>query len=202
MQEGEADMANTAQNLTTGLAFTVTLSTTIQAVAAEDRQATLILHVEDYARIHGADRSLAEAEVTRIYGSAGVRTVWTTGHENANVAGLHVRVILFSRDVAVGEFVSERVPDSVLGLAARGARRAYIFTHRIANLALQHGDDFRQVLGRVIAHEVGHLVLPEYSHSDSGIMRANVGVRSKSDREFTTEQAAVIRSILVAATRP
>jgi hypothetical protein len=33
-------------------------------------------------------------------------------------------------------------------------------------------------------------------------MRANVGVRSKSDRDFTTEQAAVIRSILLAAPRP
>jgi hypothetical protein len=195
-------MANKARNVRTGLAVTVTLFTAVQTLAAEDRQATLILHVEDYARIPGANRSLAEAEVTRIYASAGVRIVWAAGNENANVPGLHVRVILFSRDVAIEEFVSERVPDSVLGLAARTAGRAYIFTHRIANLALQHGDDFRLVLGRVIAHEVGHLVLPEHSHSDQGIMRANVGVRSKSDRDFTTEQAAVIRSILLAAPRP
>ncbi len=195
-------MANKARSFRTGLAVTITLFTAVQTFAAGDRQATLILHVEDYARIPAADRSLAEAEVTRIYATAGVRTIWATGNENANVPGLHVRVILFSRDVAIGEFVSERVPDSVLGLAARAAGRAYIFTHRIANLALQQGDDFRLVLGRVIAHEVGHLVLPEYSHSDQGIMRANVGVRSKSDREFTTEQAAVIRSILLAAPLP
>jgi hypothetical protein len=43
-----------------------------------------------------------------------------------------------------------------------------------------HGDDFRQVLGRVIAHEVGHLVLPVYSHSDQGIMRADVGFAPKA----------------------
>jgi hypothetical protein len=195
-------MANKRRSFRTGLSVAVTLFTAVQTLGAQDRQATLIFHVEDYARVPGADRSLAEAEATRIYALAGVRTVWAAGNENANVPGLHVRVILFSRDVAIGKFVSERVPDSVLGLAARAAGRAYIFTHRIANLALQHGDDFRLVLGRVIAHEVGHLVLPEYSHSDQGIMRANVGVRSNSHREFTTEQAAVIRSILLAAPRP
>ena len=55
------------------------------------------------------------------------------------------------------------------GQAAREAGYAYIFTHRILNLAVRHGEDFRRVLGRVIAHEVGHLVLPLDSHADSGI---------------------------------
>ena len=192
-------MANTAQNLTTGLAFTVTLFTTIQAVAAEDRPVTLVLHVEDYARVPAADRSAAQAEVTRIYAAAGVRTVWATGNDYSDAPGLHLRVILFSRDVAMPAIRAEAVPGSVLGLAVREAGRAYILTHRIANLAQRHGDEFRWLLGRVLAHEVGHLVLPDHSHSDQGIMRANVGVRSKSDREFTTEQAVVIRSILSAA---
>ena len=140
--------------------------------------------------------------MTRIYATAGVHTVWATGNEHADAPGLHVRVILFSRDLAEEKIRSEAVPGSVLGLASRGAGRAYIFTHRIANLALRHGDDFRRVLGRVIAHEVGHLVLPVNSHSDQGIMRANVGVRSKSDRDFTTEQGIAIRSMLLAASRP
>jgi hypothetical protein len=163
---------------------------------------TLVLRVEDYARIPAADRASAEAKVTRIYATAGVRIVWATGNELTDAVGLHLRVILFSRDVAMRELLSEPVPDSVLGVASRGAGRAYIFTHRIRNLALRHGDDFRRVLGRVIAHEVGHLVLPAYSHSDEGIMRANFGVRSKSALDFTPEQAVVIRSILLAASRP
>ena len=33
-------------------------------------------------------------------------------------------------------------------------------------------------------------------------MRANVGVRSKTDRDFTTEQSIAIRSMLLAASRP
>jgi hypothetical protein len=53
-----------------------------------------------------------------------------------------------------------------------------------------------------MAHEVGHLVLPVYSHSDEGLMRAHIGVRSTSGRNFTTEQAAAIRSMLLAESRP
>ena len=195
-------MANKARNFTIGFAASVTLFTPIQTLAAGDQQVTLVLHVEDHARIPAADQSLAQAEVTRIYATAGVHTVWATGNEHADAPGLHVRVILFARDLAEGKILAERVPNSVLGLAARDAKRAYILTHRIANLAHRHGDDFRRVLGRVMAHEVGHLVLPAYSHSEQGIMRANVGVRSKSGLDFTTEQAVAIRSMLASASRP
>lgn len=107
-------------------------------------------------------------------------------------------MILFSRDIPMREILAESVPGSVLGLAVRNARRAYIFTHRIAQLALRHGDDFRGTLGRVMAHEVGHLVLPFYSHSDHGIMSANFGVRSMSDRDFSSEQVVAVRSTILA----
>ena len=194
-------MTNRVRHLMTGVAFTVTLASAGQAFAAEDRQVTIVLHVENYAHLPPSDRLPAEAEVTRIYATAGIRTVWATGNEHADAPGLHVRVILFSHDIAMRELLAEPVPDSVLGLAAREAGRAYIFTRRIANLALRHGDDFRRVLGRVMAHEVGHLVLPVYSHADQGIMRANVGADSKSARDFTTEQGVAMRSTLLAASR-
>jgi hypothetical protein len=191
-------LANTARHVMTGLALTVTLFTANQTLAAEEGQVTIVLHVEDHARISAADRTLVEAEVTRIYAAAGVRTVWATGNEHADAAGLHVRMILISRDIAM------HAPKSVLGLAVREARRAYIFTHRIANLVRRHDDDFRGILGRIMAHEVGHLVLPVYRHSDEGLMRAhiNIGVRSKGGRDFTTEQGVAIRSLLLAASRP
>jgi hypothetical protein len=113
-----------------------------------------------------------------------------------------VRVQLLSSDMAMQKIRAEGLADTVFGRAAREAGRAYIFTHRIANVALRHSDDFRRLLGRVMAHEVGHLVLPIDSHADRGIMRANLGVRSKSADDFTTEQGVAIRSILLAASRP
>jgi hypothetical protein len=195
-------MANAARHLISGFAFMVTLFSAMQTLAFGDGQPTIVLHVFDYARISPADRSGAETEVTRIYAAAGVRTVWATGDEHADAPGLHVRVLLFSSDVVIRELRPESLPDNLLGLAARESGRAYIFIHRIATLALQRGDDFRLAFGRVMAHEVGHLLLPSDSHSDRGIMRAYVSVRSKDGRDFTTEQGVVIRAMLVAASRP
>ena len=200
MQEGDTDMTNTARDVITGLALTVTMFTAGQALAAED-EARIVIHVDNYARILRADRGAAEDEVTRIYAKAGVHIVWATANDKAVAPGLHVRVQLLPTDMAMRWIRTERLDDTVLGRAARGAGYAYIFTHRIASLALRHSDDFRRLLGLVIAHEVGHLVLPIYSHSDNSIMRANIGVRSKSFQDFTPEQAVTIRSMLLAASR-
>ncbi len=194
-------MTNTARNLMTGLAFTVILGTSGQVFAAEDGQVTIVLHLDNYARVSPADRSAAAAEVARIYATAGVNTVWATGDDHADGPGLHVRVQLLSRAMALRKIKRERLADTVAGEAAREAGYAYIFTHRILNLAVRQGEDFRRVLGRVIAHEVGHLLLPPYSHADRGIMRANTGVRSNGSYYFTTEQGVAIRSMLLAASR-
>ena len=194
-------MTNTPRSLMTGLAFTVALGAAGQAFAAEVGQVTIVLHVENYARVSPADRSAAEAEVTRIYAEAGVRTVWATGEDEADVPGLHVRLQFLSRDMAMQKIRRERLADTVVGQAARGAGRAYIFIHKILNLAVRQGEDFRRALGRVIAHEVGHLLLPPHSHADAGIMRANTGVRSNGSYYFTTEQGVAIRSMLLAASR-
>jgi hypothetical protein len=47
------------------------------------------------------------------------------------------------------------------------------------------------VLGRVLAHEVGHLLLP-VGHSKTGIMRATVDLTITPQR-FTPEQIRLIR---------
>src|SRR5688572_6712745 len=164
-------MAKIARNAVTGLAFTVTAFIGGPALASEDRPMRIVIHVDNYARIPDADRSAAQDAVTRIYAKAGVRLAWVTGHDQTDAPGLHVRVQLLPADMAMKKIRTERLDNSVLGQAARGAGRAFIFTHRIASIALRHRDDFRRLLGVVMAHELGHLVLPFYGHSDRGIMR-------------------------------
>jgi len=195
-------MANITRYLVTGLAATISLVAAGQALAAEDGQARIVIHVDNYAGISRADRSPAESEVTRILATAGVRAVWAREGDRADASGLHVRVQLLSREMAMQKIETEGLADTVFGRSARDAGRAYIFTHRIAKVPVQKSDDFRRLLGRVIAHEVGHLVLPGHSHSLRGIMRADLGVRSNSGYHFTTEQGVAIRARLAAASSP
>ena len=189
-------MRNTAQNLTTRLAVTFVLASAAQVAADEDEQLRIVLHVDDFSGISAADRSAAAVEVTRIYARAGVNTLWATGSEHADAAGLHVRVRLLSRSMAEAQIDAEGLTHTIVGKAAREARHASIFTFQILTLALREGENFRLALGRVIAHEVGHLLLPPNSHAAHGIMRASPSVRSNGSYDFTTDQGVAIRSML------
>jgi hypothetical protein len=54
------------------------------------------------------------------------------------------------------------------------------------------------VLGRVIAHAIGHVLLPEHSHAPRGIMQASLEPLSGTDRFFSTDQATLLRHLLTA----
>ena len=73
---------------------------------------------------------------------------------------------------------------SALGIATSSANSgtAFLFYDRI--LALQSPRRMLfTVLGRVLAHEITHLLLPMQGHSDYGLMR---GHWSTSDLDFTS----------------
>ena len=80
---------------------------------------------------------------------------------------------------------------------------ASIFHHRVRKLAESSGTPAEVVLGHMLAHEAGHLLLGISSHSSKGIMhvpwqagdlqRAKVG-----GLKFTREQAERMRKQVVA----
>ena len=71
-----------------------------------------------------------------------------------------------------------RLKGEVFGLAAEGgegefACDAWVFYDKINAAAEQTGLGLPQILGAVIAHELGHLLLGANSHSKIGLMRAH-----------------------------
>jgi len=48
-----------------------------------------------------------------------------------------------------------------------------------------------------VAHELGHVLLPTGSHSDSGIMNGRTNLWGKIAHEFTPEEGEAIRNGLV-----
>ena len=76
--------------------------------------------------------------------------------------------------------------------------RSYAFYSRIEDLAQYNGASLASLLGTVIAHELGHLLLPYDSHTSRGLMRAEWDHRQLKDMAsgllaFTPEQAELIR---------
>jgi hypothetical protein len=54
------------------------------------------------------------------------------------------------------------------------------------------------MLGFVLAHEIGHMLLPRYSHTALGLMKAAWVGTITGIPEFLPEQAATIRTLLAA----
>ena len=195
-------MANTTQKVTAALAASATLLTARAASATEiPGKATIVLHVDNFASLPSETLNQAEKVVAAIFAEAGVNLVWVEAHERrARRDGeRHLKLLLLSRDMAEKKIAADRVGADVLGQAAKVVGRAYIFMHRVQELAERNALAVGRVLARVIAHEMGHLLLPVYGHSATGIMCENLDLRMKVDARFTPEQSASIQATAAAS---
>jgi hypothetical protein len=69
------------------------------------------------------------------------------------------------------KIANERIAHNVLGQANRPARLVYIFCARIGEASVKYRQEYTRLLGLVIGHEMGHVLLPVSSHLNTGIMR-------------------------------
>jgi hypothetical protein len=78
-------------------------------------------------------------------------------------------------------------------------RLVYAFYGRVATYARQYAKPVAQVLGHVMVHELGHLLLPYGSHTKSGTMtaawdRKQIEQIGRGWLSFTREQEEAIRA--------
>jgi hypothetical protein len=138
----------------------------------------LVVAVYDDAGVAPEIVLRGEAHADRMFKAAGIEVrwrnpVWEQGSSalpkaaKAEGIRLNVRILPHSRDLA-GE---------IFGLAFVGedgrGQQADVFYSGIAKLSAHGSPDAAVVLGAVIAHEVGHLLLGSHSHSATGIMRGH-----------------------------
>jgi len=189
-------MAKAARKLTTALAVSATLLTARAATAADAAErATIVLHVDDFSGLPADDLNAAEAVAGRIFARAGIRMIWVYGRDRAPRAdgALQLTVLVLSKKMAERKIANDLVDSNILGQAASGCGRAYILSHRIRELATRNERRVGDLLGRVVAHEVGHLLLPENGHSPIGIMTSSLDLSTTALAAFTSEQTAAIR---------
>lgn len=172
-----------------------------EPIAATDpREATIVLHVANHAALPRHVLDGARARVASVYKLVGVRTAWVDGEDTVRQpqdGRLHLTVILLSRDMAQKKISAEGITDDVLAQALPAGGRAYVFYDRVATMS----GNFSIRLGDVIAHEVGHLVLPTRGHSRSGIMRPDMDLQHATLlQSFDKTQARTIRTVLAKLT--
>jgi hypothetical protein len=164
------------------------------AMASERVAVDVVFHVTSYERIPAGELATAQQAVVEVYGKIGVRVAWAGGiAAEATVDGArHIDIIFLTAAMADRKQPNARA----FGQASHATRRAYIYYARVLTYAMRSASDPGVVLGLVLAHEIGHVLLPEYSHAPSGLMRAEWNGRVAAIPGFLPEQAVTIRTML------
>jgi hypothetical protein len=136
-------------------------------------------------------------QVSMIYDAIGVSLAWTDEHAVDEEAGPMRLVAVVLSDARTDQFLrGKEVPPAVLGVAPHLTGRVYVFWDRIARRAWENNVLPQIMLARVLAHEIGHHLLPLQGHSDTGIMRPSVDYRVGDPPAFSQAQAGSIREFL------
>ena len=160
---------------------------------------SVLVRVENLADVPLDVLRVSEARAAEVFGGIAVQLEWIDG-QTASHDGVITQytVVIMSRGAAQKKAATEGLADGVVGEAARLAHRAYVFYDRIAALGLVRPRALGSILGDVIAHELGHLMLPANSHSASGIMRPGLELRPGWAGTFDERQALQIRGLIAA----
>jgi hypothetical protein len=176
-----------------------------QPAAAQDARLPMRIVVYDYAQVPSDQLAQAKTVVSKVFGEIGVDVMW-------------LDVAAFTRDMpsenaARRAFVDSVVqvnvisPDmhkmlgrkkSVLGGAGSRTRRVWIAFSRIQRSARLAKADVSDVLGSVIAHEIGHVFMPPGAHALTGLMQHGVdpNLIAHNRLSFLSEEARLIRATL------
>ena len=138
--------------------------------------------------------SQAQEIVSAVFSGAGVDVLWADDQTSPDELML---TVMLAADAPAKSLTSMKVLAVAIAPDTGCGRIAYAIWPRVQAFARAERVSEAAVLGRVLAHEVGHLLLGQQAHSDRGIMRASWNQRdftAIADRAaFTPEQAARIR---------
>jgi hypothetical protein len=150
------------------------------APAADDR---IIVRTYDSAAVLDADRAAAIDVANAILNEAGVHVLWLpcgaivpgTGNEPCLTP-------LAANEIAVRFVGPPAAPApssngvalgfSLIDRKTRFGSLATIYVERVERLASACGMEVTTLLGRAVAHEIGHLLLGTTGHAPTGLMRA------------------------------
>ena len=174
------------------VAITIALSVPITATSKQERS-RLLLHIANYAEVTHDNLARVQTEVEDILGAAGVTVAWVDTHEPGSISIMLLRITRDSQEDSSG---------CALGLALAASSRAYVFVNRIIKATSNGPVDLPVVIGRVIAHEAGHILMPHRPHSRSGIMRADLDAEYANPSRFNDQEVETIRNTLRGRARP
>jgi len=192
-----------------------------RAEARSEQQITVRIH--DYAHANPTALLHAERVAGDILEQAGVAVVWLEcPMDSSNSGAAACSSTMSPVDLVMNllpHSMSDRLhkPGGVLGFALEASGKdfgfnASIFYDVVKDCVAERYQDFDELLGAAIAHELGHLLLGTNSHSSTGLMSAfwsgkQLRIADQhglvfSDAEAKRIQAALTARMLAATVSP
>ena len=159
----------------------------------------LVLQMHNFA---GAPPSIVESaqrELTRVYAEIGVPVEWAGAEDRPDTgAGRAMHIILVAREAGA----LRHTRDTVLGATLwtdKGTSAVYVFYQRVEAEARRHAVSLALVLACTLAHELGHVLMPDRGHTAEGLMRAcwkssDFLSANQGQLRFNEEQVRVMRA--------
>lgn len=143
------------------------------ALASQDAPPAITVLVANYSQASPAILAAAELEAGRILGQAGLRASWLECsvryssqdpcQKAPQTTGIRMRILPAP--------VLDKFQDSVFGFAIHPVLASVYYEFALRRAQRDDADfELPIILGCVMAHELGHLLLGSNSHSDKGIM--------------------------------
>jgi hypothetical protein len=140
------------------------LATFVGVANAADSEELLAidLQLQNHSPVGADVLERSKVEVARIFAAAGRTVRWTESAPRYTVT------------IVTQALGYTRASSPVMGVALRvkSAPLARIFFRQVQDFAHEYRIDLSTILAYVIAHELGHLMLPGNAHSDTGVMQA------------------------------
>ena len=186
-------------------------STSAAAIGDPLTDAHVTIRTYDGARLTTADRAAAIDGANAILRAAGIRVDWVDCDPTAvrpapdpcasalGAAGLAIRFVRLPPPAGC----ADRVPlgYSLIDTRARAGALATVYVDRVASLAREAGARADILLGRAVAHEIGHLLLGSKVHTHVGVMRPVWSIHTvrrerNGDWLFTPAHASALREAI------
>lgn len=143
---------------------------------------SLVVRIYDNTSVVAAERARAISRADRILDRADVDVEWLDcparnyGKAAAmcDTPPLRGELVIRLVNAPVSDSYGPRrqaLGYSLIDTSTGVGTMATVFVDRVTRLANDTRTDRSTILGRAIAHEIGHLILASHGHSDAGIMR-------------------------------
>jgi len=186
-------MGRTALSALVVAASLVTADSVWAADRGQEPELRITVRLDDKAGVQGVYLKFAKERAAEVFAFKGVKLDWIDGAEaNRLKIVAPYTVLIMTEAPATLKAAIENLGMDVMGQGAPLVGRAYIYYDRVMKLNPVPPRDVITTLGDVIAHELGHLMLPA-GHSNVGIMRPSINMTSRRLETFTDVEAAQIR---------